>query len=112
MSVKTNGSEFKSYYADPVSWPENAWHDDILIVVNGVELYDGGDLTAIADDATVEIQSGLVYFNEDDRDPVDMELHFKRWRKNQSVRTVVVSIDASKLEELKRAVKSVGGKIL
>lgn len=112
MGVKTNGSEFKRYYNDPDSWPKDAWHDDILIVVDGRELGDDAELNEIADHAIVEIQSGVVYTSEDDRDPVDMELHFKRWRKKQSVQTILVSIEVSKLDEFKVAIKQLGGKII
>lgn len=112
MTLKTNGHEFKQYYSDPFSWPDGAWHDDILILVDGVEVSNGTDLTTINDAAKVEIQYGVVYSHENDNDPINMELHFKRWRKAQQTRTLLVQVDASKLEELQKLIKAAGGKLL
>lgn len=112
MTVKTNGCEFKKYYSDPVSWPEGAWHDDILIMVDGVEVGDGDDFPIIQDSSKVEIHAGVVYSHDTDQEPIDMETHFKRWRKAQRVRQVLVEIDATSLEELKSLIKGIGGKVL
>lgn len=112
MTLKTNGCEFKAYYSDPVNWPDGAWHDDILILVDGIEVSNGTDLTVIKDTAKVEIHAGVVYSNENDHDPVSMETHFRRWRKRQEVRQVLVEIDPARLKELKVIIKSIGGKVL
>lgn len=37
MTAKTNGAEFKRFYADISIWPEDAYHDGVLVLVDGVE---------------------------------------------------------------------------
>lgn len=111
MAVKTTGAEFKRFYNDPEFWPEGAWHDDDLVLVDGVE-QDDIDVDKIADAAKVTIQAGVVLMSESDDEGVAFDAYFRRWRKSQTTRTIVVEADASKLDAIMAAIKSAGGNVL
>lgn len=111
MVAKANGAEFKRFYNDPQYWPEGAWHEDAMVVVDGAEAGAEFDLDAIADTAKVAIHAGVVFMPERD-DPVSLETQFKRWRKEQSIRTLMVDVDVGKLDAVMAAIKAAGGKVL
>ena len=79
MTAKTNGAEFKAYYNDKNAWPEGWCHDDVIITIDGVEDDGSTDLSAVCDDAAVNIKGGGVYRNDDSQLQISMETHFKRW---------------------------------
>jgi hypothetical protein len=109
--VKTNGAEFRRYYADPAFWPDGAYHDDAIVCVNGVEEVDF-DADAIPDAAVVSIEGGGVFgFAANDGDPPSMEAHFKRWRKTQTTAVFTVECPKDKFDAVKAAIKAAGGKV-
>lgn len=109
MPVSTNGAEFKRFYGDEQFWPEKAWHEDAVIEVDGKK--EDLDLFAIPDTATVKIVEGVVFMDQG-QEPITLETFFKRWRKQQNTRTLMVEVDASKLDALVAAIKAAGGKVL
>ncbi len=111
MSVKTTGAEFKRFYNDPSFWPEGAWHDDDVVLVDSIE-QDDIDVDKISDTAKVTIDAGVVFMSANDRDGVGFDTYFRRWLKAQTVRKIVVEVDASKLEAVIAAIKAAGGKVL
>lgn len=112
MATHTTGAEFKRFYADPVFWPGDAWHEDVTFLVDGKEAGDR-DMSAVEDSAKISIDGGIVLGLPLERgDEPSVETHFKRWRKLQTTKTLVVEIGASKLEALLSAVKAAGGKVI
>ncbi|ANM47259.1 hypothetical protein FDI76_gp136 [Serratia phage vB_Sru_IME250] len=113
MSVKTNGAEFKEYYHDDVYWAKDAWHDDHAIKVND-EYIDDIEDDNIPDDATVEIESGIVYVpvrSESGYEEKEIQLvtHFKNWRKQLKYKTVIVQVEKDKVDDIISAIKSIPG---
>jgi hypothetical protein len=111
MATKTTGAEWKRFYNDNAFWPEGHWHDDEILTVNGEEPPEDFDLGEVADTAAMTILAGSV-FNESADSYASLEGHFKKWRKLQTVASVVVEIHKGKLDELKALVKTIGGKAL
>jgi hypothetical protein len=111
MSVKTNGAEFKRYYADKTAWPDTAYHEETLILVNGVP-YDDAEikLEDVADDAAIKIESGFVHMSEDS-DYVTMESHFRKWRKKQVVSTLLIEVPNDRIAEITELLKKVNVKV-
>lgn len=107
--IKTLGAEFKRFYHDDQAWPDGAWHDDELLLVNG-DVWTQ-EVTEIPDDAIVNLSGGAVYDLPNGGEP-SMELHFSRWRKRQTTTTILVECDLAKLDDVKAAVKAAGGRVL
>lgn len=107
--IKTNGSEYKRFYDDETAWPDGAWHEDELLIVNGDKCEAGID--SIPDNATVNLIGGVVY-DLPNGSTVSMETHFRNWRKRQSMTTILVECDRAKLDDVKAAIKAAGGKVL
>lgn len=112
MSVKTNGAEFKRFYSDEGFWPEDTWHDEALITVDGVEQEDGVDTEALADHAIVKIEGGVVFGPMWESEGPSLETHFKRWRKQQTTVVFAVECDVSQQAAITAAIKSAGGRVL
>ncbi len=109
MATKTTGIEFKQFYGDNSIWPDDAYHEDAVIMVDGVDAGDS-DLYGMPDTVAVTIESGWVFL-PDQNDAIALETYFKRWRKRQALRTLIVEVDAAKLDALIAAVKAAGGKV-
>ena len=110
MTVKTTGAEFNRFYADKTVWTEDLWHDNELISVDG-SLVD--DLDDLPPDSKVMIQGGDVYnVAREDRFVCSFETLFKRWRKAQTVATLVIKMPKDKVAALKLHIKAVGGKVV
>ena len=107
--IKTNGSEYKRFYDDETAWPDDAWHEGELLLVNGDEWTQG--VTEIPDNAIINLSGGAVYDLPNGGEP-SMELHFSRWRKRQTTATFLVECDLAKLGDVKAAIKAAGGKVL
>lgn len=109
MATKTNGIEFKKFYDDKSVWPEGAYHDEAVIMVDGEDATDT-DLSLVPDSARVVIESGWVFVPDQD-DAIPLETYFKRWRKSQTLRSLVVEVDVAKLDAVIAAIKAAGGKV-
>ena len=110
MKVKTTGAEFKRFYADPKYWPDGVWHDDDVVVVNGVHDSEA-DLAIMDDAASVMIESGYV-ISADDSDLGELAAYFKKWQREQSHVSVLVEVGKADAGRLAEFVKQVGGKVL
>lgn len=111
MAVKTNGAEFKKYYADDSVWPEGAWHDYELIKVDGNE-YEDLDVPSIKDDAIVVISGGVFLTGTDaDNKAPSLEAHFKRWRRAQKFVYLTVEVPRELEAAVTAAISAVGGKV-
>lgn len=107
--IKTLGAELKRFYHDDKAWPQDAWHEDETLIVNGDECEAGID--DIPDNATVNLIGGVVY-GLPNGSTVSMETHFRNWRKRQTTTTILVECDLAKLDEVKAAVKAAGGRVI
>ncbi len=109
--IKTSGAEFKRFYNDDKTWPEDSWHEGEWIVVNGEEWDFMKEIDEIPDVAVVKLSGGVVRDLPDGTEP-SLEAYFKRWKKRQTSMTIVVECDVSKLKDVKAAIKAAGGKVL
>mgnify|MGYP006272807495 CR=1 FL=1 len=96
--MMTTGAEFKAFYTDPEWWPQGAYHDDVVLNIDGIaygedagllgwlnELCEEGAMqgeTPLAPDSKVMIEpSGFVWLPE-----IGYRLlaeHFRLWRKHR-----------------------------
>ena len=106
--TKTIGAVLKRFYDDETAWPDGAWHEDELLLVNGDE-WDQG-ITEIPDNAIVNISGGAVFGLPNGGEP-SLELHFRRWRLRQTTTTILVECDLAKLDAIKAAIKAAGGTV-
>lgn len=117
MSVKTTGAEYKKYYAetDHKWWPPGSFCDDVVLRVNGDLKGDDNhdfDPDTLNDSDAVVIECGTYYSSPDDcDDPVSLETHFKRWRKDQTTVRIAVEVHKDKADALKAVIKANGGKV-
>ena len=107
--IKTLGAEFKRFYDDETAWPDGAWHEDELLLVNGEEWTKG--ITEIPDNAIVNLSGGAVLGLPNGGEP-SLELHFGRWRKRQTTTTILVECGLDKLDDVKASIKAAGGKVI
>lgn len=113
MAVKTNGAEFKRFYNDQAFWPEDAWHEEEEIEVNGSPLLDDCCIEEIPDAATVKITGGVVLGlpNKGRGEGPSLEAHFKKWLRTQNTVSFVVACDKANLDALKVAIRAAGGSV-
>lgn len=116
MTVKIFGAEWKRFYSDPKFWPDGAWHDDVLLTVNGKDDSDGEiDLVLVNDTDRITVSGGVVFMSEDGNDSEiapSMELHLKRWRKAQVTSTLLIEIPNENVDEFIKTIKLLGAKVL
>lgn len=111
MSITTTGAELKSFLADTAFWPDGAYYDDVAFTLNGVLLEDGAmDEGVLAASDKISIEGGWVYALADGSDR-DFEAHFEAWRQRHSTRTLLVQVDASKLDAVLAAIVAAGGSV-
>lgn len=110
MAVKMTGAEFKKFYADNVFWPEDTWHEDAFMSVDGTEYPDGIDVDILKDTATVMLDGGFIC-TPDGNGPA-LDTYFKRWRKKQNSSLFTVECDNALLDAVKAAIKQAGGKVV
>jgi len=109
--MKITGKEWKLYYNDKSAWPENAWHEDEFITVNGKEADDDTRLDRVKDEDEIILVGGVRFENSNDTEGHSFESHFKKWRKTQSGSFVTIFIPFEKKMDVSAALKSLGIKI-
>ena len=112
MTVKSNGSEFKRFYTDPIIWGKDAWHDDEIVMVNGVEWNFDQEIELVPDHAIVQVVSGVFYAAASDTDGADLSAVFRRWLKTQASVILVIDVPKEKKESMIAAVRAAGGDIV
>lgn len=78
--AKTNGAEFKRFYNDSQYWPENAFHEDETLLVDGAQWTWAGQVEDIPDSAQIDILGGLVHELADGTEPT-FEAFFQQWQR-------------------------------
>jgi len=123
MAVKMTGAEWKEFYTDDDVWG-GGWHEELMLRINGVPYaedgdeywtsLDGIDLEKIEDNAAVTLVGGTLCRDGDDDDRAVKSLlnEFRAWRKASGTITLAVAVPTEKLEDVKAAIYSAGGKVL
>ncbi|HIH2744861.1 TPA: hypothetical protein ACYLN4_000527 [Burkholderia lata] len=103
-----SGAEFLEFYHDKSLWTEGTYHDDTLVIVDGVD-WSGSDkdLSEIPASATVKIDCGIVVFPDGhDEDLVDT---FNRWKATRAASTkLVIDVPQEKLDAVRSALAALG----
>ncbi len=120
MAVTLTGKELKAFYEDPIVWKDpSSYVDEMQVLVDG-QVFDGqrdtgeyveGNVEDIPDQAQVKVEYGTFCANADSEGE-DICTTIRRWKKAQTTRTLLVEVDATKLDALKAAIKAAGGKVL
>ncbi|UJP30270.1 hypothetical protein [Klebsiella phage Kpn6N] len=105
--MKTTGALWKEFYNDEAFW-EGHYHDDTLILFDDVEVEEYEDPSP---DAVVKIESGYVYKTDDffTSHDLSLETFFKRWKKKQTARTMVVTVDKDNFDEVFETISNIPG---
>ena len=105
--MKTTGALWKEFYNDEAFW-EGYYHDDTLILFDDVEVEEYEDPSP---DAVVKIESGYVYKTDDFFTSHDLSLEsfFQRWKKKQTARTMVVTVDKDNFDEVFETISNIPG---
>lgn len=105
--MKTTGALWKEFYNDEAFW-EGYYHDDTLILFDDVEVEEYEDPSP---DAVVKIESGYVYKTDDSFTSHDLSLEtfFKRWKKKQTTRTMVVTVDKDDFAKVFETISNIPG---
>lgn len=118
MGLNISGADMKRFWSDKAIWGEEGsgtYVDDTSFVVDGV-VHGQSDSTALEietlpDTAVVQITSGYLV-DAPKGVPEDLVKAFKFWLKRQTMRSAVVEVPIEKMDELKRLLASLGGKVL
>ena len=105
--MKTTGALWKEFYNDEAFW-EGYYHDDTLILFDDVEVEEYEDPSP---DAVVKIESGYVYKTDDffTSHDLSLETFFKRWKKKQTARAMVVTVDKDNFDEVFETISNIPG---
>lgn len=105
--MKTTGALWKEFYNDEAFW-EGYYHDDTLILFDDVEVEEYEDPSP---DAVVKIESGYVYKTDDffTSHDLSLETFFKRWKKKQTARTMIVTVDKDNFDEVFETISNIPG---
>ena len=113
MTIKTNGLIWKRYYSDGNAWPDGWFHEDEIVIVNGIVDDDEECiLSDIPDDAVVSVSGGAIYNADSELQRLSVEGHFRKWLKKQQSVSVLVEVHKNNLDALKSAIVAAGGKIV
>lgn len=113
--TKTTGAEFKRFYNDPKYWIEenDMFHEDELLMVNGVQWDNDEDRDKIPDNAKVVIIGGVVFSNEWDSDKAPgFDTFFIRWKKGQNTTILCIEVKKEEVARITALLKKEGAKIL
>ncbi|WPJ56287.1 hypothetical protein RCIP0102_00177 [Klebsiella phage RCIP0102] len=105
--MKTTGALWKEFYNDEAFW-EGYYHDDTLIFFDDVEVEEYEDPLP---GSVVRIESGYVYKTDDffTSHDLSLETFFKRWKKKQTARTMVVTVDKDNFDEVFETISNIPG---
>ena len=110
MNIKINGAQLKLFLEDSSYWGSKIW-DGVSISINNGEQVDELVPENVDDTDIVEFQSGYVYDESCDGRPIELSSFIRKWLKNQNCVRLVIQVDASRVNEIKAAVKDLGGHI-
>lgn len=110
--MKMKGVEWNAFYNDPLIWERDVRHDNLLITVDGKE--EDEEFDNIDPKATVTIESGVIYFDEDpdEEHSASVESVIRKWRRNRKFKTICVEVPNNILYVVCEQLKKVGCKII
>lgn len=109
MTTKTTGAEWKRFYTDKTVWPDGAYHEDVVVHINGVHNPEAS-LEDVPDDAEILIESGYIML-PDGKDS-DLNESFIKWRDAQNIANGLFEAPKELMETVKAAITAAGGKVL
>jgi hypothetical protein len=111
MATKITGIDFKAFYYDKEFWPENTYIEEFVAKINGVEPNSDTDIGEIIKDSDiVSVESGYIVDHPDyDGSFVS---YYKKWKREQTIRHIVIEIDKDVLEYSITHLKNLGYKII
>lgn len=108
MTVTMTGAEFKRFYEDPAVWGDETFHDDVLILVDGVNASDADiELSTVSDLARIDIESGEILEGLPGV-PDDMADAVTWWRARQVSVQCVVTVPREKMAAFEAALAGIG----
>ena len=111
--VKMLGVEWKLFYSDESVWVGGAWHEEEQITVNGDDISPDLDLSSVDDCDIITLSAGVFYHTEEvTEDAGSLESEFKKWRRKQTRVSMLIDVPKERVDELKIALSSFGGKVL
>lgn len=111
MPVQCKGIEFKAWLESDWGGAPNLdpWWDDIWVQIDGIGT-DDPIPEEISDIVTVIIDTGVIYFQNDEKlEGIDAVEHFKMWKKNLDTVTMIIQFDKGKHEAVKTALAQIKG---
>jgi hypothetical protein len=112
-SVVISGADFKLFYEDKEVWADHVWHEDEIVLINGVEVGPdswSADVSALSDAAVLTISGGSIYREADPLDSFEGAL--RKWLLARSTVRVVVELPREELESFKRLLQSTVAKVI
>ncbi len=112
-TTKTTGAIWNQFYKDTEAWPEDSYHDDLLLKINGKTAREDVDPGKLPADAEIQIESGYVVFP--DGSDSDLAEHFEKWLAKQAGLNIVFGsfrVSQSKLAAVRQAIIDSGGELL
>lgn len=113
--MKMKGAEWKEFYNDSTVWEErHAWHDDLIIIVDGKEIDD--DFYEVDPKSTVIIKSGTIFLNGDPNDRnaqgLKIESEIRKWRRSRKFKTICVEVPNEMFFSVCQRLKEDGCKVI
>ena len=110
--LKTTGKEFKKFYYDESYWPNEVWHDDETLLVDGAEWpWEQADVIEMPDTAEVQLDGGHVRELPDGQE-MSFESYFMQWRKRQCTVRLLIEVPGEKQDAVLAAVTEAGGRLI
>lgn len=108
MAKNISGKELKAFYADPTFWPDDSYQDDTEFLFNGKVCTE---LPELKDSDVIQIRAGMFVY-ENDKKYILLQTAFNQWKKKQTMTHLVIELDVSKEAEVRKALLSMGVKII
>jgi hypothetical protein len=106
--IKATGQEFLDFYNDSSVWWPGYWHEHVSIKVDGTLVEDFEDV--IQPTSMVHVVGGIIY-NDNDDEVMSFETAFRRWKKQQKTKKLLVECDTQIADAVIAAVKAAGGRV-
>jgi hypothetical protein len=119
--IRTTVGEFRSFLADDYGREDDGWFEEICFFLDGDDepLEDDDCIfcdtldTSLSPATSLRFQGGVLVFPIDrHKESLSVEALFKKWRKLQTTAVLAIEIDKDRVEEIKTAVKALGGRVL
>lgn len=103
--LKITGAEWNRFYTDKEVWPDDVYHDDVLLRVNGVEVED---YAALDPNAAIEVECGYVDIGDRQIELID---YFISWKTAQTTDFCTFEAPKELMQTIRAAVLAAGGRI-